>query len=63
MKSSDVVIEPKNSNEELSTWKNYFTHDSGNQHVQLGETVTEEKIPQIKQLLYGPVTTEQIFAE
>ncbi len=63
MRSSDVVIEPENSHEELAAWKNYFTHDIGHQHVQLGETATEEKIPQIKQLLYGQVTSATAAAE
>ncbi|NOY69355.1 MAG: patatin-like phospholipase family protein [Deltaproteobacteria bacterium] len=53
VKSSDVVIEPKNSQEELSAWKNYFTHDIGNQHIKLGEEATEDQIPLIKELLYS----------
>lgn len=51
VRCSDVVIEPKNCREELAAWKNYFTHDIGNQHIQLGEAATDEKIDRIKELL------------
>ena len=57
VKVSDVVIEPENSHEELAAWKNYFTHDIGNQHVQLGEMATENNISRIKQLIYGQETS------
>ena len=53
VKTSDVVIEPENSDEELCAWKNYFTHDIGHQHVQLGEAATDKAIPKIRELLFG----------
>lgn len=65
VKYSDVVIEPKNSQEELAAWKNYFTHDIGNQHIRLGEKAAEEKIDQIRKLLSGhpPARPEDIGQE
>ncbi len=55
VKTSDVVIEPENAHEALAKWRNYFTHDIGNEHLRLGEEATEKILPQINALLKSQI--------
>ncbi len=52
VKDADVVIEPHNSSEELSKWRNYFTGDIDSLHIRLGQEVTERQIGKIKELIH-----------
>ncbi len=48
---ADVVIEPLNTRDELSNWKNYFLTDLGMEHIRLWMAAAEEKMPEILRLL------------
>ena len=49
--NADIIIEPKNTSYKLSSWKNYFTQDTGPEHVALGVEATEKQLRAIIDIL------------
>jgi NTE family protein len=51
MNDADIIIEPQNTSYKLSSWKNYFTSNTGPEHVAIGVEATEKHLKEIIKLL------------
>jgi len=50
-RGAQIVIEPDNAHDKLSSWKNYFINNLGEEHMKRGDEAAEVLMPRLKKLL------------